>query len=457
MHLSVMFSNLGHIVRPQQPKRKEEKNELLFAFWGQNWAHIIASCEAESVADLADTIYTKFGLIGAHSEVEPDLCVYVRGHPGNAEVKLVQELANQEIHGASFTVRFGIDPQHRVSGQRSRWVQRASMGEVTIAVFHLHHDAANKRMGVAKARFGEFLQLCIDSRVDVLCGDANQAAYKYYNHQTFRDIPNSMVVRLVRDMVESVNKDLAYPQRLSMNFMTNNHEENFRTDDPDCCVTFVFGWGKATAARTTRKLLLQGIEARSRFITRKEWHDALAKELEKAVDSFPKDQARIKAIEYLLRPERNDNLDAPSDFHTTQSMRVLQTTREDLWLRGTDCSWHLPILITLREWAFKNWRKRTQYAEAKRIETSKSYLLSRKRGLSSGPEVSRERSGWSSGSWQHYDWQEQPWVPRQEVEWSSRDERQWYDQPWTGASSSAPAPQGGSEWSSDADYWLWHS
>jgi len=36
MHLSVMFSNLGHIVRPQQPKRKEEKNELLFAFWGQN-------------------------------------------------------------------------------------------------------------------------------------------------------------------------------------------------------------------------------------------------------------------------------------------------------------------------------------------------------------------------------------------------------------------------------------
>ena len=35
MHLSFMFSNLGSIVRPQQAgKRKEQKNELLFAFWG---------------------------------------------------------------------------------------------------------------------------------------------------------------------------------------------------------------------------------------------------------------------------------------------------------------------------------------------------------------------------------------------------------------------------------------
>ena len=289
----------------------------------------------------------------------------------------------------------------------------------------------------------QFLQLCIDYRVDILCGDANQAAFKYYNHQAFHDIPNSMVVSLVRDMVATVNKDLAYPQRLSMKFMTNNHEENFVNDDPDCCVTFVFGWGKAKAAKATRRLMLQDLQPKGPHLTTEEWRDFLLTEREKAVDRFPKDQARITAIEYLLRPERNDPLEAPSDFHTAQSMRVLQTKREDLWLRDNDVSWHLPILITLREWAYKNWRQRSQAANDRRLATSKS-VLARKRGLSSGPETSRERSGWSSGSWQSGSWPSHHWFPAQETEWQGRRERQWDEQPWGSAASHQA-------WSSEAD------
>ena len=240
-----------------------------------------------------------------------------------------------------------------------------------------------------------------------------------------------------------------------MSFVTNNHEENFRTDDPDCCVSFIFGWGKSVAARTTRKFLLQGLNMKNR-ITRAEWAAALKKEWEIAVDSYPKDMPRIKAIEYLMKPERNDNLEAPTDFSLTQSMRVLMTRREDLWLKHTDCSWHLPILITLREWPFRNWRKRTRQAETKRIETSRSYLRARRRELSSGPEVSRERSGWdSSNDWHSQEWQQRPWTSSYHS-WEDDQQWSWQGRSWTGASSSAsnPHPQGGSEWSSAADQWL---
>jgi len=225
-------------------------------------------------------------------------------------------------------------------------------------------------------------------------------------------------------MVMKVNEDIPFPQRLSMSFMTNNHEENFRIDDPDCCVMFVFGWGRAKMARASRKMLMQGVTTETN-LTNKQWMTLLQQEQERLCDAFPKDNAKQASIEYLLKPERQSPLEAPTDFHTKQSLRVLETKREDLWLRDSDVSWHLPILITLREWACRNWRKRSSQGNAKRVATSQSYLAYRRqRTETTDYSVPRERSDWQG-------WQE-------ETRWGRHERPQtWDDRDWTGSKGSA--------------------
>ena len=47
---------------------------------------------------------------------------------------------------------------------------------------------------------------------------------------------------------------------------------------------------------------------------------------------------------------------APQDHDIRQSERVLEFQNRDFWKRQTDLSWHYPILVTLREMPFKNYR-----------------------------------------------------------------------------------------------------
>ena len=52
-------------------------------------------------------------------------------------------------------------------------------------------------------------------------------------------------------------------------------------------------------------------------------------------------------------------LAGPQDFHVELSNRIREIKREHLWIKGTDCSWHRPIIATVREVQTKNWRKRS--------------------------------------------------------------------------------------------------
>ena len=51
-------------------------------------------------------------------------------------------------------------------------------------------------------------------------------------------------------------------------------------------------------------------------------------------------------IAYKMLPSEEtldeDVLLAPKDFHVNQSVRVLELTNEDLWIKSSDTSWHLP-------------------------------------------------------------------------------------------------------------------
>ena len=79
------------------------------------------------------------------------------------------------------------------------------------------------------------------------------------------------------------------------------------------------------------------------------------------------DNSRERGVESQLRaaaqrgyPENpEDPMVAPPDYDIRQSGTVLELQNRDLQLRPTDMSWHLPILMTIREEPFKNFRSRT--------------------------------------------------------------------------------------------------
>ena len=48
-----------------------------------------------------------------------------------------------------------------------------------------------------------------------------------------------------------------------------------------------------------------------------------------------------------------------SDYDVELVQRLLYYTRQDLWLSESDKDWHYPLLITLREKDWKNWRNRS--------------------------------------------------------------------------------------------------
>ena len=69
------------------------------------------------------------------------------------------------------------------------------------------------------------------------------------------------------------------------------------------------------------------------------------------------------------------------DYDILQSGKVLEFQNRDLWLRPTDMSWHLPILMTIREELSKNYRSRTSEkwkAKEDKIEEAKKQKVKRK-------------------------------------------------------------------------------
>ena len=320
------------------------------------------SCEADTLEDIQGDIYDKFGLVGAHTSMGADVAVYVRGQRDGdqpSRVQMLYELSTDEIHAGVFLVTFGatkVTPQFRVSESDPEYrpTQRAGISHLVVAVFHLHHEAANKKVGRARNAFQKFLQACLNFRVDIFAGDANQGAYKYYNQQTNRDMTNSLVQVLTRRMVHEVNTGLPYARRLGYKFLTNNHSDNFTNDDPDCCVMCILSWGKTKISRLVRSAL-EGSHT--------EHASDAASSAQSTFHSVL--ESRVSELEVV---DTSDVMQAPLDFDVRQSLRVLQLDNRALWLPDRDTSWHLPILVTLRETMIKNWRQRTEAGSKNQIE-----------------------------------------------------------------------------------------
>ena len=64
---------------------------------------------------------------------------------------------------------------------------------------------------------------------------------------------------------------------------------------------------------------------------------------------------------------------APEDYEIRVSERVRTLTRSDLWLGDNDNDWHLPLLITIREKAARNYRQRSSAGWEKRQKAKEKF------------------------------------------------------------------------------------
>ena len=118
------------------------------------------------------------------------------------------------------------------------------------------------------------------------------------------------------------------------------------------------------------------------------------------------DSSYTKGIEVLPRkrlekgyPDPED-VDKPmialQDYDVRQSGRVLELQSRNLWIRPTDLSWHCPILVTIREMHFRNFRG-WSLAKLKAREDKIEEAMKQK-------TLKNREEDWNSAKWKQSSW-----------------------------------------------------
>ena len=99
------------------------------------------------------------------------------------------------------------------------------------------------------------LQQVYHFKVDVIAGDANAAAYKYYKKQEHQDLHDSSVAIMLKEMQRELNTGHPFERRLHMDHSTNNHPNQLHAaSDIDCCFMAILSWREPAGPRIMRKL-----------------------------------------------------------------------------------------------------------------------------------------------------------------------------------------------------------
>ena len=103
--------------------------------------------------------------------------------------------------------------------------------------------------------FASVLKKVQHHKLDVIAGDTNAAAYKYYKKQGYQELYNSSVAVMLRGMQREVNMDRPFESRLHIDYSTNNHRSQLRsTNYPACCFMAFLSLRKPPGPRTMRRL-----------------------------------------------------------------------------------------------------------------------------------------------------------------------------------------------------------
>ena len=102
-----------------------------------------------------------------------------------------------------------------------------------------------KSPAAARIFFKTVLQQVCHFKVDVIAGDANTAAYRYYNNQEYHDLYNSWVAVMLREMQREVNTGQPFANRLHIDYSTNNHHPQLHAaDDLNSCFMAILSHGE---------------------------------------------------------------------------------------------------------------------------------------------------------------------------------------------------------------------
>ena len=162
------------------------------------------------------------------------------------------------------------------------------------------------------------------------------------------------------------------------------------------------------------------------------------------------DNSRERGVESQLRAaaqrgypeEATDQMVAPQDYDIRQSGRVF-------WLRPTDMSWHFPILMTIREEPFKNYRSSTSEkwkAKEDKMEEVKKQKITRN-------DDERSYADWKTSSWSWH--QPMSWTSSLSSscqQWSSDETRERSDWQPSADWSSWDQTRERSEWRSSGSW-----
>ncbi|MCP4242059.1 MAG: hypothetical protein GY772_15995, partial [bacterium] len=160
-------------------------------------------------------------------------------------------------------------------------------------------------------------------QIDVVCGDSNAAAFLHADNVE-PDTKNGLISVLTRAAIVELNKkNPEWWQRVTVRCLDNNPFQ-YDPDDMDCMNMSLYSWAKTESATKERE------------------------------------ENRLADQELREQPEANNPFSAdqpflagPCDWDIRLAERFLYLTNTDLWLGDHDKSWHLPLLVTLREEAKK--------------------------------------------------------------------------------------------------------
>ena len=77
--------------------------------------------------------------------------------------------------------------------------------------------------GSVRQFFKPMLQHVHNFKVDVIAGDVNAAAYKYFKKRQYQDLYNSSVAEMLREMQREVNTGRPFESTLHIDSYTNDH------------------------------------------------------------------------------------------------------------------------------------------------------------------------------------------------------------------------------------------
>ena len=95
-------------------------------------------------------------------------------------------------------------------------VTRSGFPRLRWCVCHLHHERAISAPVAVRQFFKTVLQQVRHLKVDVIAGDVNAAAYKYYRNQGYQDLHNSSVAIMLREMQREGNMGHPFESGLHM-------------------------------------------------------------------------------------------------------------------------------------------------------------------------------------------------------------------------------------------------